>query len=148
MSFLCLHKCSAGIKKLRLYSIKLDTLTAIKEVIPDAQVIVQIPNHLVGEAASNYDTALAMVKPLADYTSIVSHIAVSNDPESTFTVDELSTILLPALNNVRGALVQLGLPIKPTVPFSTSILGTEFPPSAASLKGDLLPQLKSLLQVR
>jgi len=137
----------SGVKKIRLPSLKLEPLMAIKSIIPDAQVVVTITNHLVTQLATDFSAAVAAMQPLADYTSVISHIAVSNEPETAFTAGELSTVLIPAVNNIRGALVQLNLPIKLTIPFSMSILGTDFPPSKASLKVDLLPQLQSLLQV-
>ena len=136
-----------GIKKVKLYDIAPDTLSAIQATIPGAEVTVGIGNHLLSQAASSVSSALSIVQPLTSYASIVKYVAVSNEPNAVYNADQLTNLVLPALRNVRQALAQLNLPIKVTIPFSMSIMSLSYPPSAGQLQASILPQLKALLQV-
>ena len=98
-------------------------------------------------AASSVSSALSLVQGLTAYSSIVSHVAVSNEPDTNFSADQLTTVLLPAIKNVRQALAQLNLNIRVTIPFTAGITSNTYPPSAGQLNSAILTQLKALLQV-
>jgi len=132
---------------MKLYDIDPETLSAIKNAIPDAEVTVGIGNHLLTQAATSVSAALTIVQPLSSYTGMVKTVAVSNEPNTVYNADQLTNLVLPALRNVRAALAQLKLPIHVTVPFTMSIMSASYPPSAGQLQSTILPQLKALLQV-
>jgi len=136
-----------GIKVIKLYDIVPETLDAIKAIIPDAKVTVSIPNGKIATVAASVSGAVSIIQSLTTYSTIVTHIAVSNEPDANFSADQLTTLLLPAIKNVRQALAQLNLNIRVTIPFTTGIISNSYPPSAGQLSTTLSTQLKSLLQV-
>ena len=117
-------------------------------MIPDARVTVAIPNGQVATAASSVSAAVSILQPLLPYSSIVAYVAVSNEPDANFGASQLSTVILPALQNTRQALAQLNIPAKVTIPFTYGVIGNSYPPSAGTLNSAFATQLKALLQVR
>jgi len=101
----------------------------------------------VSIAAGSVSAAVSILQPLVQYSSIVAFVAVANEPDANFQASQLSTVVLPALQNTRQALIQLKVPAHVTVPFTFNIIGSSYPPSAGVLNPNLLTHLKALLQV-
>jgi len=138
-----------GVKRIRLYGIPPATLDIIMSLIPDAEVTVGIPNSLIPSIATSLNTSLDTVRPLTKYTSIVKYVTVSNKPETDSSLkSQLSTVVLPALNNIVSALQQLGIPAKATVAFThENMIANSYPVSSSTLNPVFESGIKALLQV-
>ncbi|KAK3127269.1 hypothetical protein QOZ80_7AG0570650 [Eleusine coracana subsp. coracana] len=114
------------------------------------KVMVMMPNQNIADAASSPSNALQWVK-----SNVVPHlpdtqihgVAVGN--EVFKSNPDLNLQLVPAMNNVHGALVQLGLDnnIKVSTPISfEAIKDGSFPPSNGRFNDDIAqPVMKPML---
>ncbi|KAI3822064.1 hypothetical protein L1987_09645 [Smallanthus sonchifolius] len=137
---------SIGADKVKLYDADPKVLKAFANT--DIEFIVGIGNEYLSKLQ---DPAFAQswiksnVQPYLPATKITS-ITVGNEV-LTSNDTSLSACLLPAMQNLQTALVNLKLDRQVTVTtaHSIAVLGTSYPPSAGAFRGDLEQRISPIL---
>ena len=132
----------AGIRKIKLYNIDIANLQAIKTVIPDAEVVVMIPNS---ELQQIVDDNYAYLDVLSDFKTIVKSVAVSNEPDLNLP-EQLEGLVLVALQKTYNRLQQIGVPANVTVPFPSTIVDFGLTPSSSTLRTEVKEPVQKILQ--
>ena len=131
-----------GIKKIKLYNIDPVNLQAIQTVIPDAQVVVTIPNS---ELQHIVDDNYVYLDVLTDFKTIVKSVAVSNEPDLSLP-GQLEELVLVALQKTYARLQQIGVPANVTVPFPSTIVDFGLTPSSSTLRTEVKEPVQKILQ--
>ncbi|KAJ0986539.1 hypothetical protein J5N97_004895 [Dioscorea zingiberensis] len=140
---------SHGISQIKLYDADPAVLRALSGT--GIKVVVTLPNEQLSSASARPAFALSWVQSnvAAYYPSTLVHaIAVGNevfvDPRN------LTSYLVPAMQNIHAALVQLHLdgPVKISSPIALTALQSSYPPSAGAFRAELVePVLRPMLEL-
>lgn len=133
--------------KTRIYDTNPQVLMAFAN--SNVELIVTIENEMLAvvmDPQQALQWVSTHIKPYVPATKITG-IAVGNE---LFTGDDSSLLqyLVPAIESIHGALVQLGLDkyIHVSTPSSLAVLEQSFPPSAGSFKSEVAGVMSQLLQ--
>lgn len=133
--------------KTRIYDTNPQILMAFAN--SNVELIVTIENEMLAvvmDPQQALQWVSTHIKPYVPATKITG-IAVGNE---LFTGDDSSLLqyLVPAIESIHGALVQLGLDkyIHVSTPSSLAVLQQSFPPSAGSFKSEVAGVMSQLLQ--
>jgi exo-beta-1,3-glucanase (GH17 family) len=133
--------------KTRIYDTNPQILTAFAN--SSVELVVTVENAMLVQLMDPQQAlqwVTTRIKPYFPATRITG-IAVGNE---IFTGgdDTLMTYLVPAMVNIHGALVQLGLDshIQVSTPNSLAVLEQSFPPSAGSFKSEVYSTMSQVLQ--
>lgn len=133
--------------KTRIYDTNPQILTAFAN--SNVELVVTVENAMLVQLMDPQQAlqwVTTRIKPYFPATRITG-IAVGNE---IFTGgdDTLMTYLVPAMVNIHGALVQLGLDsqIQVSTPNSLAVLEQSFPPSAGSFKSEVYSTMSQVLQ--
>jgi exo-beta-1,3-glucanase (GH17 family) len=133
--------------KTRIYNTNPQILTAFAN--SNIELVVTVENAMLVQLMDPQQAlqwVTTHIKPYFPATRITG-IAVGNE---IFTSgdDTLMTYLVPAMVNIHGALVQLGLDlhIQVSTPISLAVLEQSFPPSAGSFKSEVYSTMSQVLQ--
>lgn len=133
--------------KTRIYDTNPQILMAFAN--SNVELIVTIENEMLAvvmDPQQALQWVSTHIKPYVPATKITG-IAVGNE---LFTGDDSSLLqyLVPAIESIHGALVQLGLDkyIHVSTPSSLAVLEQSFPPSAGSFKSEVAGVMSQLLQ--
>ncbi|XP_071706833.1 glucan endo-1,3-beta-glucosidase 11-like [Rutidosis leptorrhynchoides] len=137
---------SIGINKIKLYDANPEVLKAFSNT--NVEFIVGIGNEYLSklqDPVAGQSWVNSNIQPYLPATKITS-VAVGNEV-LTFNDTSLSGYLLPAMQSIHTALVNMKLDSKITVttPHSLAILETSYPPSSGTFRQDLIGCLTPIL---
>ncbi|XP_077241631.1 glucan endo-1,3-beta-glucosidase-like [Tasmannia lanceolata] len=135
---------SRNIGGMRLYYANQAALQALRG--STIQVILGVHNERLQEFAANPSTVNSWVQTnVRNYPDVkFRYIAIGNE----VIPGGLAQYVLPAMQNIRSALVSAGLQdqIKVSTSVSTGVLGISFPPSHGSFSNEALTYLRPIVQ--
>lgn len=135
---------NTGTTRIKLYDIDTAILTGIQQGIPNAEVMVAIPN---GDLQNIVNGDYSKLDKLIPFAQMVKYVAVSNEPDANLTPDQFGSQLVPALQRTRAYLRnQLKIGAKVTVPFANTIVADCFPPSACTINPNLKQYMPAILE--
>lgn len=143
-----------GITSIRMYTIDKQALAAIKQLIPNANVTVEVSNQVVAQMASDPTYANTVLQTLQPYSSIVKTIVIGNEVDAV-PPEEFGGLptVTQAVINMQNAVAAQELPYTVTCSFTYSIIANSYPPSNSILNPnmpgltDLLKQLKGYAEL-
>ncbi|OEL25064.1 Glucan endo-1,3-beta-glucosidase 13 [Dichanthelium oligosanthes] len=127
-----------GITMVKLYDANQKVLTSLANT--GIKVMVMLPNKDLAAAASDASYALRWARSsVAAYYPATQIHAVAVGNEVFDSRPDLNSDLVPAMDNVQKALVQLGLAdaVKVTTPVAFSAVQDSFPPSSGRFQDDV-----------
>ncbi|WP_319433448.1 glycosyl hydrolase family 17 protein [Mycobacterium sp. RTGN5] len=135
-----------GITSIRMYTIDLQALAAIKQLIPNANVTVEVSNQVVAHMAADPTYANSVLETLQPYKSIVKTIVIGNEVDAV-PPEEFGGLptVTQAVINMQNAVAAYDLPYTVTCSFTYSIIANSYPPSASILNPNM-PGLTELLK--
>ncbi|TVU38681.1 hypothetical protein EJB05_12065, partial [Eragrostis curvula] len=135
-----------GITMVRIYDANPTVLTSLANT--GIKVMVMLPNQNIAAAAADTSYAQQWVQDnVKAYYPATQINGVSVGNEVFDSSPDLNSQLVPAMQNVYGALKSLGLAdaVKVTTPVAFDALKESFPPSAGRFKDEIAPVMKSML---
>lgn len=129
---------SAGIGKVKLYDADPSVLTAFNG--SGVQLTIALPNEQLYFVARRLSRAYAWVKQnVAAYMPGTQIVAIAVGNEVFVNPKNISSFLVPAMNNLHLALLKSGFQdIKISSPLALSALQSSYPPSAGAFKAELV----------
>jgi hypothetical protein len=92
-------------------------------------------DELAQLASGNTRPLVAAIEP---FTDVVAWVCVGNEPLGSWHSGQYNGVLFPAARNVAAAFKQAGLDIGVTVPQNFEFMQDSYPPSAGTVKPDLV----------
>ena len=131
---------SQGISQIKLYDADPTVLRALSNT--GINVVVTLPNELLTAAASRPAFAQSWIKKNVAFwlpKTQISAIAVGNEVFASPLANNITSALVPAMNNILQALIDLNLDqsVKISSPMALTALQNSYPPSAGSFKAEL-----------